>query len=75
VALVGCPKLDDTEPFVDKLCEILKSNDIRDITVLHMTVPCCAQLETLVTKALKRSGKDVRQKSFVVGIDGKLLAE
>jgi NAD-dependent dihydropyrimidine dehydrogenase PreA subunit len=75
VALVGCPKLDDTEPFVNKLCEILKANDIRDITVLHMTVPCCAQLETLVAESLKRSGKDVPQKSFVLGIDGKLLAE
>ena len=75
VALVGCPKLDDTEPFVDKLSEILKANEIRDITVLYMTVPCCAQLETLVAEALKRSGKNVPQKSFVVGIDGKLLAE
>jgi len=73
VALVGCPKLDDTAPFVDKLSEILKANDIRDITVLHMTVPCCSQLETLVAEAVKRSGKDVPQKSYVVGIDGKLI--
>lgn len=70
VALVGCPKLDETGPFVDKLTAILKANEIRDITVLHMTVPCCAQLEGLVTEAVKRSGKDVPQKSFVVGIDG-----
>lgn len=70
VALVGCPKLDETGPFVDKLTEILKANEIRDITVLHMTVPCCAQLEGLVSEAVKRSGKDVPQKSFMVGIDG-----
>jgi len=75
VALVGCPKLDDTAPFVDKLTEILKANEIRDITVLHMTVPCCSQLEGLVAQALKRSGKDVPQKSYVVGIDGKLNPE
>ena len=73
VALVGCPKLDETEPFVDKLSEILKANEIRDIAVLHMTVPCCAQLEDLVAEALKRSGKEVAQKSYVVGIDGKLI--
>ena len=71
VALVGCPKLDETGPFVDKLTEILKANEIRDITVLHMTVPCCAQMEGLVAEAVKRSGKDVPQKSFKVGIDGK----
>jgi hypothetical protein len=75
VALVGCPKLDDTAPFVEKLTEILKTNEIRDITVLHMTVPCCSQLEGLVAQALKRSGKDVPQKSYVVGIDGKLTQE
>jgi NAD-dependent dihydropyrimidine dehydrogenase PreA subunit len=75
VALVGCPKLDDTAPFVDKLCEILKANEIRDITVLHMTVPCCTQFEALVAEALKRSGKDVPQRSYVVGIDGKLIPE
>jgi ferredoxin len=74
-ALVGCPKLDETGPFVEKLAEILKTNEIRDITVLHMTVPCCSQLEGLVAEALKRSGKDVPQKSYVVGIDGKLNPE
>ncbi len=68
--LVGCPKLDDTEPFVDRLTEILKDNEILDISVLHMTVPCCAQLSGLVSEAVKRSGKDVAQKSYVVGIDG-----
>ena len=75
VALVGCPKLDETAPFVDKLCEILKANEIRDITVLHMTVPCCSQLKTLVADAVLRSGKDVPQKSYVLGIDGKLNPE
>jgi NAD-dependent dihydropyrimidine dehydrogenase PreA subunit len=72
VALVGCPKLDETGPFVDKLTEILLANEIRDITVLYMTVPCCAKLERLVAEAVKRSGKDVPQKSFKIGIDGTL---
>ena len=72
IALVGCPKLDDTGPFVAKLAEILKSNEIKDITVLHMTVPCCTELVGLVAEAVKRSGIDVPQKSFVVGIDGVL---
>ena len=75
MALVGCPKLDETEPFVDKLSEILKADEIRDITVLHMTVPCCTQLEGLVAEVVRRSGKDVPQKSYVVGIDGKLIAD
>ena len=54
VVLIGCPKLDPGEPFVSKLAEILKSNEIRDITVLRMEVPCCSHLMNLVEEALKR---------------------
>jgi ferredoxin len=73
VVLVGCPKLDETEPFVEKLAEILRQNEIQDITVLHMTVPCCSQLAKLVSGAVRQSGKDVPVKSYVVGIDGRLI--
>jgi ferredoxin len=72
VPLVGCPKLDENEPFVNRLSEIIRANDIKDITVLHMTVPCCAQLNRLVGDAIKRSGKDVPMKAYVVGIEGSL---
>lgn len=72
VPLVGCPKLDENEPFVDRLSEVLKANDIKDITVLHMTVPCCAQLNRLVRDAVKRSGRNVPVKTYVVGLEGSL---
>jgi hypothetical protein len=39
VVLIGCPKLDETGSFVGKLAEILRSNEIKGITVLHMEVP------------------------------------
>ncbi|MDD4650721.1 MAG: 4Fe-4S ferredoxin [Methanothrix sp.] len=71
--LVGCPKLDETEPFIEKLAEILRQNETLDIAVLHMTVPCCSQLAKLVKKAVHQSGNDVPVKSYVVGIDGRLI--
>lgn len=70
VPLVGCPKLDEKGPFITRLSEILEANDIKDITILHMTVPCCAQLDRMVKEAIRRSGKDVPVKSYVVGIEG-----
>lgn len=73
VTLVGCPKLDETEPFINRFTEILKANDIKDITVLHMTVLCCSQLDKLVLEAIKRSGKKVPVESYVVGIEGNLI--
>jgi len=72
VTIVGCPKLDDQGSFVDKLTRILKDDDIEDITILHMTVPCCAQLNDLVNQSMKEAGKDLPIKSCVVGIRGDL---
>ena len=70
ITLVGCPKLDDQGQFVDKLGNILKENDIKDITVLHMTVPCCTQITRLVSQAVKQSGKEIPVSNYVVGIQG-----
>ncbi len=73
--IIGCPKLDDTDEYVGKLTDILQTNDIKDITILHMEVPCCANLRYLVSKAIKRSGKDVPVKSYTVRRNGELLED
>ncbi|MFB3765932.1 MAG: 4Fe-4S dicluster domain-containing protein [Methanotrichaceae archaeon] len=70
VTIVGCPKLDDQNQFVDKLASILTENDIKDITVLHMTVPCCTQITRLVSKAVKQTGKEIPVSDYTVGIQG-----
>jgi hypothetical protein len=75
VVLIGCPKLDPGEPFVSKLAEILQSNDIRDITVLRMEVPCCSHLMNLVEQAIKRSGKSIPLDQFICNIDGKVVKD
>lgn len=72
VTLVGCPKLDDQRQFVDKLASILKENDIKDITVLQMTVPCCTQITRLVSQAVKQSGKEIPISNYIVGIRGEI---
>jgi NAD-dependent dihydropyrimidine dehydrogenase PreA subunit len=75
VVLIGCPKLDPGEPFVSKLTEILSSNDIRDITVLRMEVPCCSHLIGLVEQAIERSGKKIPLDQFICMIDGKVVKD
>ncbi len=72
VTLVGCPKLDDQKQFVDKLASILKENDIKDITVLHMTVPCCTQITRLISQAVKQAGKEIPVSDYIVGIRGRI---
>ncbi len=70
VTLVGCPKLDDQKQFVDKLASILKENNIKDITVLHMIVPCCTQITHLVSQAMRQAGKEIPLSDYIVGIQG-----
>ncbi|UCH34062.1 MAG: 4Fe-4S binding protein [Armatimonadota bacterium] len=67
---VGCPKLDDPLFYVEKLGNILRSNDIRSLTVAHMEVPCCFGLERVAAQAVERSGKDIPVEVVIVGRDG-----
>jgi hypothetical protein len=68
--LVGCPKLDDAERYVEKLSAILSQNEIRSLTIAHMEVPCCFGLQEIVRRALEKSGSDVPVEDVTVGIRG-----
>ncbi len=71
---IGCPKLDDGNRYVDKLTQILKSNNIRKITVARMEVPCCGGLNSIVNEAISRSGKDIPVDTKSLSIQGKIIS-
>ena len=71
--VIACPKLDDTEGYVEKLAELIKRNNLRSLTVAIMTVPCCSGLERVVRLAVERSGVPLEVKKVVVGIDGRVV--
>ncbi len=73
IALIACPKLDDVQASVEKLAEILSLNDIKDITVVRMEVPCCSGLNMIVKKAIERSRKNVPMSTVTIGTDGRIL--
>jgi Fe-S-cluster-containing hydrogenase component 2 len=68
--LIGCPKLDDGQAYLQKLTAILCLNDIRSLTVLHMEVPCCSGLIVLARQAIAASGKNVPLETIRIGIQG-----
>ena len=72
--VIACPKLDETDGYVEKLAEIIKHNGLTSVTVAIMTVPCCTGLYRLVERAVARSGVEVRLSKKVVHIDGRLVA-
>lgn len=67
---IACPKLDDTDGYVEKMAAIFSANDIKSITVAIMEVPCCRGLDVMVREALAKSGKSIPLESLVIGIDG-----
>ena len=72
ITLIGCPKLDDVD-YTEKLTAILRDNDIKNVTILRMEVPCCGGLQKAAENALKASGKFLPWQVVTVTRDGKLL--
>lgn len=70
--IIGCPKLDDID-YSDKLTEIISNNDIREVTIVRMEVPCCGGLEMAAKKALQVSGKFIPWQVVTISIDGQIL--
>ena len=72
VTLVGCPKLDAIDYSI-KLTEILRTHDIKEITVVRMEVPCCGGIEFAVKKALQDSGKTLPWNVVTLSVSGEVL--
>ncbi|MFH1222748.1 MAG: 4Fe-4S binding protein [Pseudomonadota bacterium] len=71
--VVGCPKLDNTEGYVEKLKDIFVEAQTPKVNVVIMSVPCCKGLSALVSEAVRASGrKDLIVEEHVVSLDGKL---
>ena len=68
--VVGCPKFDDLKMYTEKLTNIIKNNDITEVTVAHMEVPCCNGIVTAAETAVKESGKDIKLKRARITRDG-----
>lgn len=72
ITLIGCPKLDAVD-YSEKLTEIIRSNDIKSVTVVRMEVPCCGGLEMAAKKALQQSGKFIPWQVVTISIDGHII--
>lgn len=72
ITLIGCPKLDAVD-YSQKLTEILRHNNIRNLLVVRMEVPCCGGLEQAVKTALQQSGKMISWQVVTLSIDGHIL--
>ena len=68
--VIGCPKLDDTDAYKDKIRSIIEMSSPKSFTVAIMEVPCCGGLYHIVKEAVSESGSKVPVIKLVIGIDG-----
>jgi len=72
ITVIGCPKLDAGD-YAEKLTEIIRRNDIREVTVVRMEVPCCGGIQRAAETALRNSGKFIPWQVVTIGRDGRIL--
>ena len=73
VIMLGCPKFDDGQAYVDKFAEIFQKAVIKSVTVLDMEVPCCSALPAMVKKGMELSGKNIPLEEVTIGVRGDIL--
>lgn len=70
--VVGCPKLDNLQHYLDKLTEVFKVNDLKSVEVLKMEVPCCGGIAQAAVEARQRAGGTFPLTITTFGIRGDL---
>ena len=59
--------------YAEKLTTIIKENDIREVVITRMEVPCCGGLEFAAKTAIQNSGKFIPWRVVTISIDGQIL--
>jgi len=71
--MMGCPKFDEVQEYIDKFTEVFKTAEIKSVTTVIMEVPCCSGLPVIVNKGLEASGAKVPMEQVVISTRGKIL--
>ncbi len=70
VVMMGCPKFDDAESYVQKFTEIIAGCNLKSLTILIMEVPCCSSMNGIIKQAMERAGKTVPVEQVTISTQG-----
>ncbi len=73
VVMVGCPKFDEADAYVEKFTDIFSLAGIKSVTVVTMEVPCCQGLPMIVRKGLEVSGQKIPVEHVIISTRGEIL--
>lgn len=75
VVMMGCPKFDDVQAYVQKFADIFKTAGIKSVTVAVMEVPCCSGMPLIVRKGMEAANRNIPLTEIVLSIRGKILKQ
>jgi len=72
VIMMGCPKFDDVNGYVQKFTEVFQKAKPKSIKLAIMEVPCCGGMRMIVKEALKQAGMEIPVEEVVVTARGEI---
>jgi ferredoxin len=71
--MVGCPKFDDAQGYIEKFAGIFSHASIKSVTVVVMEVPCCGGLPMIVRRGMQMAGKNIPMEQIIISTQGEVL--
>ena len=71
--MMGCPKFDDVDAYIDKFAKIFRNAGVKSITSVMMEVPCCSALPNIVRKGLEKAGKQIPLEEVTISSRGQII--
>jgi ferredoxin len=72
VIMMGCPKFDDVNGYVQKFVEVFQKAKPKSIKLAIMEVPCCGGMRMIVKEALKQAEMDIPVEEVVITARGEI---
>lgn len=73
VVMMGCPKFDDAEMYVQRFAEIIANCNLNSLTILIMEVPCCSSMNGIIQQAMERAEKTVPVEQITISTQGAVI--
>ena len=73
VVMLGCPKFDEVQDYIQKFADIFRTADIKSITIVTMEVPCCQGLPMIVKKGLALAKKKIPMNEVILSTKGEIV--
>lgn len=72
--VMGCPKFDDKDLYINKFTEMIDKSGLNSITVLIMEVPCCSSMLVLLKEAVKNATKTIAIEEVILSRQGREIS-